>query len=218
MLLSSPSFSAHAGASAADRPWPPLLRFIAAVVLGVLLSLFLSSATLAQARRAAPAKKTTSSGGGSGAGYRTGIGLRAGGPSGLTIKHFFKGPVAVEGIVGTNYNRRGLSLTVLIEKHGPAFQSRGLQWYYGLGGHVSSYEGAYYYNWYYDKKGRARRSDDEYYGGRFWGMGIDGILGLEYLFTDLPFTLGVDAKPFAELTRGNAYFGLEGALSLRYAF
>lgn len=187
-----------------------------------MLSLFLSTSTLAQARRAAPAKKTTSAAAssGSGAGYTTGIGLRAGGPSGVTIKHFFKGPVAVEGIIGTNLNRRGINLTVLLEKHGPAFQSRGLQWYYGLGGHINSYNGPDYYDWYYDKKGRPRyyygRAD--YYNDRFWGLGIDGIIGLEYLFPDLPFTLGLDAKPFAELARRDAFFGLEGALSLRYAF
>ena len=207
--------------STARRSWPPLLRLLAAVVLGGLLSLFLSSATLAQGKKKAATSK--SSGGGGGAGYTTGLGLRAGSPSGVTIKHFFKGPVAVEGIIGTNFNRRGLNVTVLLEKHGPAFQSRGLQWYYGLGGHVSSYANRYYDDWYYvSYKGKGKGyyyvRDDEYYNGRAWGLGIDGILGLEYLFSDLPFTLGVDAKPFAELARSNAFFGVDGAVSLRYAF
>ncbi len=230
MLPSLPRFLAGfhpsiAAAPASRRPWPLVLRLGVALVLAGLLSAGVTLPTLAQAKRTTPAKKTTSSGSGSsagsGAGYRTGIGLRAGSPSGVTLKHFFKGPVAVEGIVGTNLNRRGLNVTVLLEKHGTAFQTRGLQWYYGLGGHLSSYTGRTYYDWYYvkykGKRGYYYVAED-YPGTRFWGLGIDGVLGLEYLFSDLPFTLGVDAKPFAELTRGDAFFGVEGALSLRYAF
>lgn len=212
--------------SRSHAPWPPLLRVLLALTLTSLLIVFLSAPILAQQRT--PAKKKTqtssarSSGGGSsggGAGYTTALGLRAGSPSGLTIKHFFRGPVAVEGILGTNLNRHGFNLTVLLEKHAQAFGARGLLWYYGLGGHVSSYTGRSYYEWYYVKhKGRRYYIYDDYYEGRFWGLGIDGALGLEYQFQDLPFTLGVDAKPIAELTRGNAFFWVEGALSLRYVF
>ncbi|MBC7447098.1 MAG: hypothetical protein H7330_03475 [Hymenobacteraceae bacterium] len=217
MLLSTRVLSPSI--SSTSQPW--LLRLLTALLLVGVLNFLVSSPALAQNRQGSTKKKAASGGGGGGgAGYTTGLGLRAGSPAGITIKHFFKGPVAVEAIVGTNFNRRGLNLTVLLEKHGPAFQSRGLQWYYGLGGHVSSYTGAYYYDWYYVKhKGnKYYYARDEYYTGRFWGLGIDGVLGLEYLFSDLPFTLGVDAKPFAELTRGDAFFGMEGALSLRYAF
>ena len=199
-----------------------LLRALSAARRAVLLGLVaLLSGPLpaqAQTRRPAaarPAAKAVSSGG---PGYTTGLGLRAGTPAGITLKHFFKSQVAVEGIVGTSYYRRGLNLTVLIEKHGPAFQSRGLQWYYGLGGHVSSYAGRYYDDWYYDKKGRRRYYGPDYDNRRFWGLGIDGVIGLEYLFTDLPFTLGIDAKPFAELAHGDSFFGIDGAVSLRYAF
>ncbi len=194
------------------------MRLLAALLLGGLLSLFLSAPTLAQ-KGNSKKKTTTSGGGGGGAGYTTGIGLRAGTPSGVTIKHFFKGPVAVEGIIGTNFNRGGLGVTVLLEKHGPAFQSRGLQWYYGLGGHVSSYSAYTYDEWYYVKhKGNRYYTRTSDVNSRFWGLGIDGVLGIEYLFTDLPFTLGLDAKPFAELAGRNAFFGVDGALSLRYAF
>jgi hypothetical protein len=217
MTFSSPSLPGSSASESGRQPWPPLLRLAVAMLLGGALSLFLSTHTLAQQRRATPAKKTSSSSSG-GNGYGTGLGLRAGSPSGVTIKHFFKPSIAVEGIVGTNFNRRGINLTVLIEKHGTAFQTRGLQWYYGLGGHVSSYSGRYYYDWYYDHKGRRRYYDDYDDGRRFWGLGIDGVIGLEYQFQELPFTLGVDAKPFAELARSDAFFGVEGALSLRYVF
>lgn len=207
-------------------PWPPLLRLVLALALLAFLSAFLSIPTLAQQRTATKKKTqsaaTRSNGGsssGGGVGYTTALGLRAGSPSGVTLKHFFRGPVAVEAIAGTNLNRHGFNLTVLLEKHGQAFGARGLLWYYGLGGHVSSYLGRTYYEWYYVKhKGRRYYIYDDYYEGRFWGVGIDGVLGLEYQFQDLPFTLGVDAKPIAELARGDAFFWLEGALSLRYVF
>lgn len=204
-------------------PLPPFARLLAAVMLAVLLGLFLSSPTLAQQRKASKKTTTSSSSGGSGGayggnGYKTGLGLRAGSPAGVTIKHFFRGPVAVEGIVGTNFNRRGFNVTLLLEKHGTAFQSRGLLWYYGLGGHVSSYKGHDYYAWYYDRKGRLRYTADYYDNRHYWGLGIDGVLGLEYQFKDLPFTLGVDAKPTAELVASDAFFWVEGAVSLRYVF
>ena len=48
-------------------------------------------------------------------GYKTGIGLRGGYTSGLTIKHFVNSDEAIEGIVGTRF--RGLSLTGLYEWH-----------------------------------------------------------------------------------------------------
>ena len=95
-----------------------------------------------------------------------------------------------------------------------AFQTKGFQWFYGLGGHVASYRGADYYKYY--KKGRVVYY--EYYDDRAWAVGVDGIIGLEYLLSDIPFTIGIDAKPYAELYRGDGYINVDGALSVRYAF
>ena len=54
----------------------------------------------------------------SSAGYTTAIGIRGGGTSGVTIKHFNSGSTAIEGIIGVSgaWNQR-LSLTGLFEKY-----------------------------------------------------------------------------------------------------
>ena len=150
----------------------------------------------------------------SASGYKTGLGLRGGYyAAGLSIKHFMKSDAAVEGILGTGSRRRGLMLTLLYEKHATAFQARGLKWFYGLGGHVGNYRGRYYYV--VDRKGRAYY---DYYNDNFVAVGVDGILGLEYKFADIPFTLTLDFKPFAEAVPGGIYGYGDAGVTVRYAF
>ncbi|MDO6389944.1 hypothetical protein Q4E40_07385 [Pontibacter sp. BT731] len=141
--------------------------------------------------------------------YKTGIGFRGGVASGLTIKHFIKSDAAIEGILSTGFRHRGAVVTVLYEKHAPAFNAKGLQWYYGLGGHVGFYEGRYYY--YYDKDRR-----DRYYHDNVVGFGIDAVLGLEYYIRDIPFTIGADIKPYINIPHGRGFW--DSALHVRYVF
>jgi hypothetical protein len=141
--------------------------------------------------------------------YNTGIGFRGGIASGLTVKHFIKSDAAIEGILSSGFRHRGVVLTVLYEKHAQAFNARGLQWYYGLGGHVGVHDGYHYY--YYDKARRDRYRDD-----RVLGVGIDGVLGLEYYIRDIPFTIGADIKPFINIPHGRGFW--DSALHVRYVF
>lgn len=124
--------------------------------------------------------------------YKTAIGLRAGETSGLTIKHFIGGSSALEGIIGLWSH--GLSLTLLYEKH-QGVGGKGLNLYYGAGGHVAFETG--YYSWYYHKNKR-------YYDHRHGhvGLGIDGVLGLEYKFPPVPIAISLDIKPFLEISSG----------------
>ena len=66
--------------------------------------------------------------------YNTGIGLRGGWGTGLTVKHFIGKDKAVEGILDSRWH--GLSITGLYEIHNQAFDTDRLNWYYGFGGHV----------------------------------------------------------------------------------
>jgi len=141
--------------------------------------------------------------------YSTGIGFRGGVASGLTVKHFIKSDAAIEGILSTNFRHRGGVITVLYEKHAPAFNAKGLQWYYGLGGHVGFHEGRYYYV-------RHHKHYDEYYHDNVVSFGIDGILGLEYYIRDIPFTIGADIKPYFNIPRGGGFW--DSALHVRYVF
>jgi hypothetical protein len=140
--------------------------------------------------------------------YRTAIGLRVGGTSGLTVKHFNGSGSAIEGIVGIWDD--AFSITGLYEKYAYA-GATGLNWYYGGGVHVAV-ENDYY------------NDDDRYYyrdnyrdGGV--GLGIDGIVGIEYKITPIPFAVSFDLKPFIEInTNGGTFFSLDPGIGLKFAF
>ncbi|MCK9271487.1 MAG: hypothetical protein WC271_12535 [Bacteroidales bacterium] len=142
--------------------------------------------------------------------YDFAIGLRTGGTSGLTLKKMNPSS-AIEGIVGFWYH--GLSVTVLWEKHVPAFNEPGFNWYYGGGGHVSFYgddfdgRGPSWYDHYYDEDGGDL------------GLGIDGIVGLEYKIPNVPIAFSLDLKPFIEInTEGGVHFSPDPGLGIKVAF
>lgn len=134
--------------------------------------------------------------------YKTGIGLRAGFASGLTIKHFLDSKKAIEGIFDSRWH--GFSVTGLYEVHARAFDTNRLNWYYGLGGHIGFWD-TKYKNW----------GDNS---GNYTIVGIDGILGLEYNFEEIPFNLSIDWKPAFNVIGYSGFWGDGGALSLRYIF
>ena len=133
--------------------------------------------------------------------YSTGIGLRGGLANGITVKHFVSSNAAFEGILTTRW--RGLGITGLYEIHGTAFDTDRLNWYAGFGGHLGFWDGRYS-NW----------GDDRSY----TVIGIDGILGLEYNFEEVPFNLSIDWKPAFNFYGHSGFWGDGGALSIRYIF
>lgn len=136
--------------------------------------------------------------------YSTAIGLRAGLSSGISIKHFVNNNRALEGIL--HFYGHGIGLTGLYEVHKTAFGSDRASWFYGLGAHVGTYSGGHYK----DRGGVLYRE-------RYTNLGVDGIFGLEYHFIEIPFTLGVDIKPFVDIINpGGQYIDL--GLTFRYAF
>jgi hypothetical protein len=142
----------------------------------------------------------------SGAGYNTGIGVRLGYYPGISLKHFTNSSTALEGIA--HFRNSGFVLTGLFEKHQQAFEVERLNWFYGAGLHAGLYR-----QWGYYKKG--------YYGYKYddpsFMFGIDGILGLEYVIEEIPFTVGFDIKPFIDLIHPGFNFW-DGAFTIRYRF
>lgn len=134
--------------------------------------------------------------------YSTGVGLRGGWGTGLTIKHFLNESKAVEGILDSRWH--GFSVTGLYEIHKQAFQVPRLNWYYGLGGHIGFWNGDYFRN--------VDRNTN------YTIIGIDGIIGIEYNFEEIPFNIGIDWKPVFDLTGYSGIYGDGGAISLRYIF
>jgi hypothetical protein len=146
-----------------------------------------------------------------GSSYSTAIGLRAGETSGMTFKHFFNDVNAFEGIIGVwPY---ALGITGLYETHKPAFETEGFKWYYGGGAHARFGTNRIYYVY---------RNGERYYyrysSGKI-GLGLDGILGLEYKINPIPFALSLDIKPFMEIDNdGIFYMSVDPGLGIKVAF
>lgn len=134
--------------------------------------------------------------------YTTGIGLRGGFSSGFTVKHFTGERTALEGILSTRWH--GFNITGLYEIHNYPFAVEGLSWYYGVGGHIGFWDGADV-DW---------ADDDDTY----TVIGIDGVLGLEYSFVEVPIGLSLDWKPALNVIGHSGFWGDGGALSIRYIF
>jgi hypothetical protein len=133
--------------------------------------------------------------------YKTGLGLRFGDGAGFTVKHFMTSRTAIEGLLFSQWH--GFDITGLYEIHGQAFDVDNLQWYYGFGAHIGFYDGDYV------KWGEP--------GSAYNVFGIDGIIGIEYSFTEAPINIGLDLKPELNLI-GYTGFWMDFGLSVRYIF
>jgi len=136
--------------------------------------------------------------------YNTGVGLRLGFSTGLTLKHFISQRSALEGLLSTRW--RGFEVTGLYEVHNNAFDVERLNWYFGGGGHIGFWNGDNTFGSWGNK------------GTNYIVIGIDGILGIEYNFEDFPINIGLDWKPAFNLTGYSGFWGDGGALSIRYIF
>jgi hypothetical protein len=135
--------------------------------------------------------------------YKTSLGLRASVPYGLTIKHFVSKYNAIEGILASGW--QGFEATALIENERWTGKYPGFNWFWGLGAHVGFWNAG----------------DNPYLKNSYNGsavIGVDGILGLEYTFDEIPLNLSVDVLPSINLIGSSGWGGSIGALSIRYVF
>jgi len=130
--------------------------------------------------------------------YKTSLGLRAGVPYGLSLKHFMSRSVAVEGILASRW--QGFVATALLEKDAPTGSYPNLHWFWGVGAHIGFWDS----NPYVNTTGSV--------------VGIDGILGLEYTFDEIPLNLSLDLLPSVNIFGSTGWGGINGALSIRYVF
>ena len=135
--------------------------------------------------------------------YHTGLGLRASMAPGITVKHFFTTNLAGEGILTARWG--GFNATGLAEWHLPVFDTEGFYFFYGGGAHLGVWD-----------------SGRDYYGtttdGTRFFLGVDGIIGLEYAFPDIPLSIGLDWKPGMNILSDFGFFFDDLAISLRYLF
>lgn len=136
--------------------------------------------------------------------YNTALGGRISPFWGITAKHFYNNSDAIEGILHSRL--RAFKVTGLWERHMPAFDEPGLEFYYGGGAHIGAATSRYYH-------------DRFYYGSRVI-LGIDGILGIQYTVQedDIPLNASLDWKPAFDLTPFAGFWPGEIGLSVRYIF
>lgn len=169
-----------------------------------------------------------------------GVGLRIGDPLGLTVKRYLPRGKAWElnlgrsGFYGYNYqkafrrydqfngyeyrthylnNAFGVQVHYLIHKDLGLAEIPGLDWYYGVGGQLRSYNVDYEY--------RIRR-------GNGWettrdrvtdiDLGVDGIIGLEYSWREVPLTVFLDVNLLVEIVDSPFVLYLQGGTGVRYYF
>mgnify|MGYP003531242296 CR=1 FL=1 len=131
--------------------------------------------------------------------YKTALGLRFS-PTAITLKHFTSKQTALEGLL--SFWKDGVRFTGLYEWHGPIAGADGLKWYVGGGPHVDFWDNGY----------RNRNNGN---GGA--GLGVTGVLGLDYKFVKAPINLALDWMPNVTFIGGN-YTNLNWVgLSVRFA-
>ena len=132
--------------------------------------------------------------------YKSAIGVKMY-PGAISYKHFTKNNKAIEAIGYVTLD--GFSASLLKEFHNPIKDVNQLSWYYGYGGHLGIWS---------DEWKRTNIGT----GNSNIAVGFDGIIGLEYKFTDAPFNVSIDWQPSFSIIQ--SYFNNQGGISIRYNF
>lgn len=92
----------------------------------------------------------------------------------------------------------------------------GLDWYLGVGGQFR------YRSYYYDYRYKIAGDPSWYYvrdaAARDFDLGVDGIIGLEYTFKELPLSIFADVNLFMEIVNDPFWFDAQGGAGVRYNF
>ena len=144
--------------------------------------------------------------------YMRTAGIRGGINPGLTYRQFLDPSLAYEGLL--SFRGEGVQFTVLRQKFEPTLWSfsDGFFLVYGYGCHAGFTNSRTY----------TFLNRTYHYGKNKFSplVGMDGFLGLEYHFPGLPVQVGLDFKPFIELSL-HEFFRLnvwDAAFTLKYTF
>ena len=140
--------------------------------------------------------------------YKTAIGIKGGWPyyGTIDVKHNFGGAYGEFRVGGYAHD---LWFQGLFEKNYAIVDAAGLEWYWGVGGHIGFWNyGPGYHPRYYDG-----------YVGNYNGAyaGVDGVIGIEYTFDAIPLNLAADFGPSVNFYGGGTWIGWGGAFAARIA-
>ena len=132
--------------------------------------------------------------------YKQAIGLKFPGGFSVTYKKFVTDTHSLEGQL-TSWNK-GFRLAGLYEFNFYSFPTvDGLSWFVGPGAHVGFWKKQY-------SKDYNSAAD----------IGIDGILGLDYKFKEIPINVSLDWEPAITLVGTAGFTPIYGGLAVRYTF
>ncbi len=135
-----------------------------------------------------------------GSSYKQALGLKFPGGFSVTYKKFVTTTNNVEGQL--TYWNKGFRAAGLYEFNFYSFPSvNGLAWFVGPGAHVGFWKSQYIKD--YNSKA---------------DIGIDGVLGLDYKFQDIPINVSVDWEPSVTLVGTAGFNPAWGGLAIRYTF
>lgn len=175
-----------------------------------------------------------------------GLGLHIGDPLGISVKKYLTERTALEagigrtGIWGYNYENAfyrheqydheqykyrqhrlhsaiAFQVHYIMQQPIPKGSFRGIEWYYGIGGQLRSFAVDYEYRYYAigQNKKNSTVLDDRL---KNINLGIDGVVGLEYSWREVPFSVFADLTLFMEIVDTPLLFYIQGGVGGRYYF
>jgi len=133
--------------------------------------------------------------------YKTALGVKFY-PGAISLKSFTRDNRALEGLAYIYTD--GVRFTGLYEIYGDINGAPGLKWYAGPGAHLGFWSD----HW----KKENPESDTGV------AIGIDGVIGLDYKFKDVPINISLDWQPSFNFVGYNYFEGGWGGLGIRYTF
>jgi hypothetical protein len=128
------------------------------------------------------------------------LGLRLGGYSGITFRHIGASDVGVQIDLLENYHGYWTLFDAMAEKHIPL--NKGFVFYLGGGAFIGGYHDPFY-----------DRDVDPYWDA---ALGLQGVLGFDYYFENVPLNLGIDLTPRFSFFHSPSPW--DAGISLRYIF
>jgi len=132
--------------------------------------------------------------------YNSAVGVRGGGLNSISYKKTLNDFSAFEGIGSFRY--RGLLITGLYTiQNDLNIEGEAFQWYYGGGAHI----GLFNNNNVFSETGGSNAV-----------IGVDGVIGIEYTFSEIPLNLCLDYKPAFNLIGYSGFWADHASLGIRY--
>lgn len=133
--------------------------------------------------------------------YNSAVGVRGGLLNSITYKKTLNDFSAIEGIGSFRYG--GLLLTGLYTiQNDFTAEGESFQWYYGGGAHIGLFNNrASFFN-----EGNSSSAV----------IGVDGVIGVEYTFSEIPLNLCLDYKPAINLIGYTGFWADHVSVGIRY--